>query len=587
MDRREFLLLAGGTLVAGCVPVEGLENNLKKAMNGLSNPLDYLPSPAFLSGNRNESIRAKRIFDYVRANNTVPGPMSDIEGLQAAWDALVKQYPASEPMGAAAVIDFGLVLAPTIRMALHMEGVTYPVTGASKRTGSRRDLLWAVTAPRTFGGAELSRAGGRYVLNPGQGLTYDQQGYCLDPGIAPPERGEKFVLRPAGGLMPEPVRPLYDSLMRLASRDRSVHIQMQPLIWALRTSDVAGPSRVENLSAHHLRTLDRALPHGTRILRDYRKKRLAAKSGPSAKNQLAKLFNIQINGKELNVLEASDGELMSVLKTATAGGAIPNNNSQYSMLAPAVAARAVGTGTLQPRIEVINSSASPFVFDSVAWAACSERKVQRVALLAPKNPAFSNWSWPNNDTVAVTGANKRQMQRLLNDIGQDMQRRSMNPREINTKLRFSLPLTGDEKTDRLIKAVLQQVAKTGVEFIPLVGQSLSAYEAFTGKDWLTGEDLGWTDRMVSAVGIIPCGSVFKKLAGVRNMPRITQRMATSASLQRITQFASRNELRTVAADWALSDVPGAAFDYLGSKTNFMAHDIARSVNASGQFKVRL
>lgn len=587
MNRREFLLLAGGTLVAGCVPVEGLENNLKKAMSGLSNPLDHLPSPAFLSGSRNESMRAKRIFDYVRANNTVPGPMSDIEGLQAAWDALVKQYPASEPMGADAVIDFGLVLAPTFRMALHMEGVASPVAGPGERTGSRRDLLKAVTAPRTFGAAELGRAGGRYVLNPGQGLTYDQQGYCLDPGVAPPERGEKFVLRPAAGLMPEPVRPLYDGLMRLASTDRSVHIQMQPLLWALRTSDVAGPSRAERLSAHHLRTLDRALPNGARMLQDYRKKRLSAGSSPSAKSRLVELFNIQLNGKNINILDASDGELMNVLQTATIGGAIPNNNSHYSMLAPAVAARAVGTGTLQPRIEIINSSASPFVFDSVAWAAYSERKVQRVGLLAPKNPAFSNWSWPNNDTVAVTGANKRQMQRLLDDIGQDMQRRSLNPREINTRLRFSLPLTGDEKTDQIIKAVLRQVAKTGLEFIPVVGQSLSAYEAFTGKDWMTGEELGWADRMVSAVGIIPCGSVVKKLAGARHMPRIAQRAASSASMQRIAQFATRNELKMVAADWALSDVPEAAFDYLGSKTNFMARDIARSVNAGGEFKVNL
>ena len=54
------------------------------------------------------------------------------------------------------------------------------------------------------------------------------------------------------------------------------------------------------------------------------------------------------------------------------------------------------------------------------------------------------------------------------------------------------------------------LVSSAIDFVPVVGNLKSAYEAISGKDMITGEELSDVERSLSLLGAIPGGNYLKK-----------------------------------------------------------------------------
>ena len=57
---------------------------------------------------------------------------------------------------------------------------------------------------------------------------------------------------------------------------------------------------------------------------------------------------------------------------------------------------------------------------------------------------------------------------------------------------------------------------SAIDFVPVVGNVKSAYEAMTGKDMITGEELSDVERSLSLLGAIPGGNYLKNGKHLKN-----------------------------------------------------------------------
>ena len=57
---------------------------------------------------------------------------------------------------------------------------------------------------------------------------------------------------------------------------------------------------------------------------------------------------------------------------------------------------------------------------------------------------------------------------------------------------------------------------SAIDFVPVVGNVKSAYEAMTGKDMITGEELSDVERSLSLLGAIPGGNYLKNGKYLKN-----------------------------------------------------------------------
>ena len=57
---------------------------------------------------------------------------------------------------------------------------------------------------------------------------------------------------------------------------------------------------------------------------------------------------------------------------------------------------------------------------------------------------------------------------------------------------------------------------SAIDFVPVVGNVKSAYEAMTGKDMFTGEELSDVERSLSLLGAIPGGNYLKNGKHLKN-----------------------------------------------------------------------
>ena len=62
--------------------------------------------------------------------------------------------------------------------------------------------------------------------------------------------------------------------------------------------------------------------------------------------------------------------------------------------------------------------------------------------------------------------------------------------------------SSSELLSRLEEVLYQNMARLGVGFTPIVGDVADLYELLIGKDFLTGENLDWSGRMLSGIGLL-------------------------------------------------------------------------------------
>ncbi|MEG1610142.1 MAG: hypothetical protein RR317_03060, partial [Bilophila sp.] len=194
-------------------------------------------------------------------------------------------------------------------------------------------------------GKPVTVRNGTFKLAPGEALTFQCNGYCLDCDLALPSDDEPMAFRPMQRYIAPELRKLYVAIMQNVVKGVPKEIQVQQIVFALRNeaSEWQGPLKEEDYSY-----VNSLMPNGEALLKQAHR--------PAG----------FISGTGLS-LWASDP--------------MPQEREAYSMLtSKGVAGRGLGMGGLEVRGTIVNASAQPFVFDTTQWVLESSRDVQAVAL---------------------------------------------------------------------------------------------------------------------------------------------------------------------------------------------------------------
>ena len=79
-----------------------------------------------------------------------------------------------------------------------------------------------------------------------------------------------------------------------------------------------------------------------------------------------------------------------------------------------------------------------------------------------------------------------------------------------------------------------------LDFVPGVSTVKGLYEAYSGKDMVTGEDLSNTDRALSLIGSIPFGNFLKNAKHLKNGQKFlkaAQRAKDAGKIKNAVKFA--------------------------------------------------
>lgn len=194
-----------------------------------------------------------------------------------------------------------------------------------------------------------SAPSGVVKIAPGEVLTYQAKGYCLDSNLALPSTKEPLAFRPMKNYIAPELHKLYVALMRKLVSEAPRGVQVQQIIYTMRSeaSDISGILKEKDYDF-----VNSLLPNGKTLLDTaHRPAEFVSDNGLS--------------------LWASQPK--------------PPVTESYSLLAENVAAHCLGVGVLEVRATIYNASSKTFVFDTTAWVVESSRDVQAVALpVAPR-----------------------------------------------------------------------------------------------------------------------------------------------------------------------------------------------------------
>ena len=226
----------------------------------------------------------------------------------------------------------------------------------------------------------VSRGGEPYILAPGQIITFDYTGYCMDANLPAPKDNEALAFRPITNFIAPSLVELYRQIMRLDGAAQSDGADVQNIVWGFRAPKAKAGQRERAL-------LDKARPGGANLYATASRGTFVSGSkggagssrAGSGNEALARLF-----GQMLGDFSRPSRDLMRALNDMGVEGPIPSAEQRYSLLTTQVAGYAQGKGGLKVHGMVANGSDAPYVFDPTLWALESPRPVQRVAL-----PLFS------------------------------------------------------------------------------------------------------------------------------------------------------------------------------------------------------
>ena len=393
------------------------------------------------------------------------------------------------------------------------------------------------------------------TVPPRSTVEFSQRGYCLDVSLPAPSSREKFVLRKVDQLIPEPLLPVYRGLYALAKEDRDVRRTMQYLVWALREAGTQG-KHAKAVSKRHLDMMARAYPDGDRVFMQYHMQELEKTANPlgdvlraltTVKNRRGQEFNL-IDGfrnAESNDPQHAQGLADNTLNEVTNGtvpGAIPEDDSDYTMLAPGIAAQTVGKTLLTPSITITNTTDRPFEFDTKDYYAESQRQTQRVGLGAPDSVSERPRMGPSKEFLDQFKADGiRSVRDLILD---------------NLHRQVQDLLLGRTFAGKVINKSLAPMLSA----VPILGNLLSLSNLITGKDWATGEPLGCVAQGLAAIGTIPGAGLFLQLAGGNRAGMIAQ-LAQSAYTQRLITSVQRTQMVRELTSWLSSGTARQAYNY--------------------------
>lgn len=236
----------------------------------------------------------------------------------------------------------GILAGFGVTMGLSPQDALARGAGAEESAKARRLLE---QSGATGQGKTVSSPTGTFKLAPGETLTFQVDGYCLDSDRALPSDDEPMAFRPMQRYIAPELRKLYIAIMRKVAAGAPSGVRVQQIVYAIRNE---ASERYGTLKDDDYRFLNAVLPNGEAVLK-----------------------------KAPRPAEFVSGMGLSLW----ASQPMPGEHSGYSMLSGAgVAGRGVGMGALEVNCTVHNGSPQPFTFDTTQWVLESSRDVQAVAL---------------------------------------------------------------------------------------------------------------------------------------------------------------------------------------------------------------
>jgi hypothetical protein len=430
------------------------------------------------------AANAKAIFDKLLATKTLPanaGSVVTTDQVMSAYnDWNNAKGSAKVSPGAIDIGGFESAALPLANLLFTLDKayLPYQTTG-----GIKSPKLAQVKVTKT----------GEIVMPPGGIATFTHNGFCLDLGIPAPRVGEKFHLIPIGEMLQPQLQPVYKKMVMSSN-----HEIAQSMLWNMRS---LGTSNQVALTPWIRSAMEKEVPGSSAVYEKVYHQE-AARAG------LQKMVNnfvphINVNGRTFSLLDLASPDTVHATTKALLGqmakmpvsGSVPNDNSEYTTISPGVAVEARGVTVLGPRMMIVNTNTTPFVFDPKEWVASSTRAVQRVAMGVPQN--VKGGQVPLDHSVPSNAAPKSVLDKICTDIRQDIENIGLNHAQDAAEKLFDKLGPGAVK---LFKSPFVEKLAMGV---PVIGPALALATLVKGSDLVTGNPLTWADWTLLGLGCIP------------------------------------------------------------------------------------
>ena len=268
--------------------------------------------------------------------------------------------------------------------------------------------------------AGRSKSGVRFLANggilipPGVVISYENKGCCMDPSLPTPKAGDEYQLVPVERLLPAEMQDLYQKLMlKAANGDQAVQLNLQYLVWALRTAGTDHPI-ANSLSKTELSILDRCGYSGQ--FSAFHANAKANKDLNDLANALVSIGTVSYSADDLrnsgNALERINEHLEQLMQI---GANMPTSHTGFNFgeLEPGIYTDIRGTGYLTFTARIANSTGQDFIFypsnyagqvgsgvndkGMAFFATANDGKKQRVTLENPKKLDIQNGEKNDDD----------------------------------------------------------------------------------------------------------------------------------------------------------------------------------------------
>lgn len=347
------------------------------------------------------------------------------------------------------------------------------------------------------------------TIPPGATLAYTQKGYCMNKSVPAPVAGDALELRPLVSGLDADLVPIMKALGEWSAKSPDNASKTQMLTWGLMDVGTDRGTWIPNMNQNMRRLYDEALPGASnQMIANQNEYALTKKALGFVleRTKLNRYISTDMLLKSTQDHNASNQLLEELIRQGHLDSS--GKGIGYSTIAENIHARASGAGVLTARIEVFNDGSSDFKYISSDYNAYPLAKKQPIS----PTTSITDLVLGNHEFLSP-----EVRQKLIN-IGVDASKDFA--KELADKLYGKVFDGLNKKTPAAARAIrkLMQNSTLGKVFggvigaTPILGNALSAYEFITGKDWMTGDILTATERLMSGLGTIPGANTLRTIA---------------------------------------------------------------------------
>lgn len=578
ITRRRLLQAMGmtsaGILLTGCKTMPtlgGLGSMVNQAVgNGGIKKVNAQTSglKPWSQDDQQKAERAKWVLDHLKQTGKLPWVPTEnaypdqVTAFSQVWQRLIAQGKAEGQVGFEDYMTLALGSSPLLVQASLQEAGSMPA------------------AERPF-----TTQSGHLKLPPGASASFRVDGCCMDDELVAPARGEQLTIRPIDGYIHPDLVTLYQGVNREYTAGNVRFNDYQQLIWAIRNVETKDTPYIANLQPAQIDTLNSATPGGANLLR---RTHLMAANNPL--NDLAKglttalsdtlnMVQINVNGQTLSPMSLlqqgnTDQAIEGILNNLTAQEPterLPQGDlSDFTVLDNGLVVQSQADDRLSPGFTIVNPTNSVLEFDPGNYVAESRRDTQRLTIPYLPDDVSVTAGTPGvdeNDYVAdfIERAGSDFYLFTVDTILRNAYELRDGVNKIMTPVAAKWsPFMVRPEFD-VVKRHLGQfktIGRVGVDYMPVVGNMLSLYEAVAGHHLLEPDNpSSLPERGLAVIGIIPGGrmavsgvsAAVGALRASEDLSRKAMIMANAFSNHSAIKGLRATEIYRDIAWWSLSD----------------------------------